>query len=189
MKTDVIDIVHLHSCSLDILKKGEVLKALSDAIDEGKVRVPAYSGENEALDYALTTGAFRSLQFSVNICDQRSIQTILPRAKEQGLGIIAKRPIANAPWRFPTQPHGNYAEEYWLRLRAMNLDLGEDPLDTALRFTTFTYGVDTSIVGTTNIEHLKKNIKSIERGKLPDNIISHIYESFRNADMGWTGQV
>lgn len=189
MNTDVIDIVHLHSCTIEDLKKGEVIKALLDATKEGKVRVPAYSGENKALEYALESGLFRSLQFSVNICDQKSIHTILPKAKEKGMGIIAKRPICNAPWRFPTQPHGDYAEEYWLRLRAMNADLGEDPLDTALRFTTFTYGVDSSIVGTNNPEHLRKNIQSIEHGKLHDTIIAHIYESYRNADKGWSGQV
>ena len=54
LKTDYIDIVHLHSCSKEILERGDVILALEDAKQAGKIRVMAYSGENEDLDFAIS---------------------------------------------------------------------------------------------------------------------------------------
>lgn len=48
LRTDVIDVFHLHSCSREVLERGEVIDALERAVAAGKVRVPAYSGDNQA---------------------------------------------------------------------------------------------------------------------------------------------
>src|SRR5512137_1198819 len=61
---DVIDIVHLHSCSLDLLEAGEVARALEDCRAAGKLRVAAYSGDSLALRYAIASGEFGSVQAS-----------------------------------------------------------------------------------------------------------------------------
>ena len=155
MKTDYIDIVHLHSCDLNTLQRGEVIEALHKTIEQGKVKIVAYSGENEELKFAVDSNSFGSIQTSVNICDQIDLDGSIKQAKEKGMGVIAKRPIANAPWRFSARPVGHYCEEYWHRWKTMNLPAQENWLDTFLRFTVFTNGVDTAIVGTTNVEHLK----------------------------------
>jgi aryl-alcohol dehydrogenase-like predicted oxidoreductase len=174
LQTDYLDIVHLHSCELNILKLGEVIEALGKAKEQGKARCIAYSGENEELKYAVETNRFDSIQTSVNICDQCDIDTILPHAKEQGLGIIAKRPLANAPWRYVELPKGQYVEEYlkcWITLN-LEFDLPWD--EVALRFTAFSANVDTCIVGTTKETNLKRNIEIIEKGHLPQDIIGSV---------------
>ncbi len=186
MKTDYLDIVHLHSCDLNILKRGEVIDALHKTIEQGKVKVAAYSGENEELKFAVDSNAFGSIQTSVNICDQIDIDGSIKKAKEKNMGVIAKRPIANAPWRFSERPVGRYVEEYWQRWKTMNLPESENWLDTFLRFTVFANGVDTAIVGTTNIEHLKLNIKMIEKGPLPEDLYQIIRSGFNPA---WRGEV
>jgi aryl-alcohol dehydrogenase-like predicted oxidoreductase len=186
MKTDYIDIVHLHSCSLDVLQKGEVIEALYKAKELGKIKIAAYSGENEALKFAVESNSFGSIQTSVNICDQIDIDGSIKIAKENGLGVIAKRPIANAPWRFSERPVGHYCEEYWHRWKTMNMPEQKNWLDTFLRFSVFTKGVDTSIVGTTNIEHLKSNIQIIEKGPLPDDLYESIKSKFNPA---WRSEV
>ena len=189
LKTDYIDIVHLHSCSLEVLKRGEVIDALEHAVQSGKIRVAAYSGENEPLEFAASSGRFGSLQFSINPFDQRSIDKILPLAKARNIGVIAKRPIANVPWRFSEQPYGEYCEEYWKRMHKMNLKLDIDWLEAAVRFSAFTEGVSSIIVGTSSLDHLKRNLAFIEKGKLPDEIYFMIRKSFWENDDNWVGQV
>jgi len=189
LKTDYLDIVHLHSCDLDTLKRGDVINALQKTIEQGKVRVAAYSGENEELKFAVNSNSFGSIQTSINICDQIDLDDSIKQAKEKGIGVIAKRPIANAPWRFSERPYGNYCEEYWHRWKTMNLPQQENWLDTFLRFSVFANGVDTAIVGTTKIEHLKSNIRIIEQGPLDSELNNLILESFKNHNNNWAGEV
>ncbi len=186
MKTDCIDIVHLHSCDLDVLKRGEVIEALLKTKQQGKIRAAAYSGENDALEYAIHSDKFDCIMTSVNICDQYSLNNLIPSAKTKNLGVIAKRPIANAPWRFNERPNGNYAEDYWIRWKEMNLPKQEDWLETFLRFTVFADGVNSAIIGTTNVNHLKQNIEIVRKGP-PDNLlINHIISSFNKNWIGLT---
>ena len=58
-----------------------------------RLLVAAYSGENEALEWAVESGRFGSVEHSINICDQRAIDNILEAAKAKGLGVIAKLPV------------------------------------------------------------------------------------------------
>jgi len=191
LRTDYIDIVHLHSCPRNILEARGSLRALEDAVASGKVRVAAYSGENEALDWAVNSRRFGSVEHSVNICDQRVIDGALELAATRGLGIIAKRPIANAPWRFLECPKGEYVEEYWWRWKTMNPDTrGLEWQELAIRFSAFTPGVSSCIVGTTQIGHVLENIRCIENGPLDGDHISLIRKAFRENDPGWwIGQI
>ena len=59
LKTDRVDIVQLHSCGVDVLEKGEVIRALEDAREAGKTRFISYSGDNEAAAWAVGSGIFR----------------------------------------------------------------------------------------------------------------------------------
>ena len=190
LKTDRIDIVHLHSCPKDTLLRGEVVAALDDEVRAGRVRVAAYSGENDALFHALTENRFRSVQFSLNVCDQRSIDLALPKARERGLGVIAKRPLANVPWRFAERPTGQYAEVYWDRLKAMNLDPRGLPWnDVALRFAAFQDGVSSCIAGTSNADHLKALAAALDAGPLAPDHVATIRDAFRRCARDWVGQV
>ncbi len=189
MRTDVLDIVHLHSCPKEMLERGEVISALLKMKEEGKIRFAAYSGENDALEFALESKQFGGLMSSINVFDQRSIDSIVTPAVKRGTGYIAKRPIGNAPWLHAEQPYGNYSEEYWKRMKAMELDFGGEWLDVALRFTAFTPGISTSIVGTTNLDHIKRNIEIVNKGPLPDDLVKRIRTTFKNNDQNWTGQI
>lgn len=190
LQVDVIDVVFLHSCPLEVLQQGEVIDALHTARAAGKVRVAGYSGENEALAWAVDSGLFGAVQTSVNLVDQWSLYHVLAPAKAAGLGLVAKRPLANAPWRFSDRPVGQDAELYWERLRALGLRApGEDWVATALRFASFTPGVSTAIVGTASPAHLREAMSAEARGPLePED-----YEVWRAAFLPyaeqWPGRV
>src|SRR3954469_19689986 len=70
LKTDIIDVMLLHSCDLATLKKGEAVGALVKARDAGKIRHAGYSGDNEAAEYATTLPEVSVIETSINIVDQ-----------------------------------------------------------------------------------------------------------------------
>jgi len=190
LRTDVIDIVHLHSCSVEMLERGEVIDALEAARQAGKIRFLAYSGENMALEHAVSSGRFQVIQASLNICDQRIIDRPLPEARKHDLGVIAKRPLANAPWRFAERPIADYAEEYWLRWSAMQIDPRGLPWnEIALRFAAFTPGVHSCVMGTNKLDHIRDNVASLEKGPLPDDMQAAIRGRFKEHDRYWIGQI
>jgi aryl-alcohol dehydrogenase-like predicted oxidoreductase len=190
LRTDRLDVVHLHSCPLETLERGEVVGALQEAVKAGKVRVAAYSGDNAPLDWAIASGAFGSVEASVNLVDQRAIERDLPAARERGLGVIAKRPAANAPWRFAERPAAGDVALYWERWRALGLDPGPyDWTELALRFAAYQDGVGCAIVGTSRLEHLRRNVEQIEKGPLPVATAEAIRASFRAGGAGWAGQI
>ena len=189
IRTDHLDIAHLHSCPQETLERGEVIDALDRCVSDGKVRFAAYSGDNEPLDWALSSGRFRSLMCSVNAFDQRAIDRVVAPAAERRIGLIAKRPIGNAPWLYPSRPTGQYCEPYWLRMKAMGLDFGADWAGTALRFAAFTPGVTSCLVGGKNNDHVRANVASIARGPLAPAVVSKIRAAFARHDDNWRGEV
>jgi aryl-alcohol dehydrogenase-like predicted oxidoreductase len=190
MRTDVIDVVHLHSCPLDTLLHTGVIDGLDAAKQAGKVRVVAYSGENDALAWAVASGRFTSFETSVNPFDQASLAQSIPIAAKAGYGVIAKRAVGNAPWRFADCPQGDYCEVYWHRLHTLAYDrAGLDWDDFALRFSTFARGVSSAIIGTSSIENLRRNAAIVSRGALPDNMVNAVQSRYREIGQSWPGEI
>jgi aryl-alcohol dehydrogenase-like predicted oxidoreductase len=184
--TDVIDIVHLHSCPLDVLERGEVTDALMQAQRAGKIRVAAYSGDNEALAWAARHGPFGSIQTSINVCEQAALRGTLARAHARGLGVIAKRPLANGFWRHAERPHGVYGETYWARWQEMDVDTGGMPLDElAVRFAAWQDGVSCCIAGTASPAHLRHNAELVARGPLDGEMLGLLQSRFDQHGRSW----
>ena len=184
LRTDVLDVAHLHSCPLETLLRSDVVEALLEAVRAGKVRVAAYSGENEGLAWAVASRAFGSVQCSVNVCDQRSVAVVADR----GLGVVAKRPLANAPWN-PSGAHPDdaAAAAYRTRWAALRLDdLGLPPAELCIRFAAHVPAVSTAIVGSRRPEHLAEIAAFAAKGPLPADLVSELERRF---DPRWPGLV
>jgi aryl-alcohol dehydrogenase-like predicted oxidoreductase len=185
---DALDVALLHSCSLEVLCRGEVIEALVAARDAGRVRAVGYSGENEALAWAVASGAFAVVETSVSLADQWSLQNVVPAAAGAGIGVIAKRPLANAPWRFAERPAGSYSETYWERFLAMGLEPGDgDWAGTAARFAAYAPGVSAAIVGTASPAHVRAAVTAVERGPLPEAEVARWREAW--ARHSWPGDL
>ena len=194
LKTDRLDLVHLHSCTEEELKKGEVIEALKEAKAAGKTRYIGYSGDGQAALYAIKSAAFDSLQTSVNIADQESIELLMPEAIKAGMGVIAKRPVANAAWKEKSFPDYYYIQEYWRRLQKLNFDFIKGNLDKeiaiALRFTLSVPGVCTAIVGTTKPQRWHENVRILEAGALEEDLFKSIRNRWKDtASPEWVGQI
>jgi aryl-alcohol dehydrogenase-like predicted oxidoreductase len=188
-RSERVDVYFLHSCPLEVLRRGDLQDTLDDAAAEGLIGIAGYSGDNEALEFAAASGRFGAIECSVNVVDQWNLRHVVGRQPE--LGVIAKRPIANAPWRFAERPSGHYAELYWERLRELALDPGElggaglDWAELALRFSAYAPGVHTAIVGTANLANLTRNVAAAERGPLPSEVLDAIVAAWRRVGSDW----
>ncbi len=194
LKTDQLDLVQLHSCSESVLQKGEAIAALQTARERGHVRYLGYSGDSTAARFAVESGAFDTLQTSINIADQEALELTLPLARERKMGVIAKRPIANAAWKESHKPIDSYQHGYWDRLRKLDYDfirgrsLGFS-IAHALRFTLSVPGVHTAIVGTTKPERWPENAKLLEAGLLSETEFARIRHRWDEiAPRTWIGQ-
>lgn len=193
LRTDRVDLLQLHSCSEQILRQGDVIEALQEAKQAGKTRYIGYSGDSTDALYAISTNAFDSLQTSLNIADQEAIELTIPLAVEKQMGVIAKRPIANAAWKTNSKPGDPYLVPYWERLQRLQYDFingASDSFGKALRFTLSVPGVNVAIVGTTKPGRWKQNAEMLAEGKLSKSEFEEIREHWRKvAQKDWVGQI
>ncbi len=190
LRTDRLDIVHLHSCPRPLLERGEVTAALEACRGAGKVRVVAYSGDHDALDAALADPRFAAVQVSLNVCDQAVLGGALERAGTTGRGVIIKRPLAGAVGGLGARPTAEVEAAYWDRWRRMNLTGGEMGFpELALRFAAFQPGVHSCIVGSSKVENLRRNLAALARGPLPQALEAMIRAAFRREGRGWPGLI
>ncbi len=194
LRTERLDLIQLHSCSEAVLRKGDAIAALQTAREKGYARYIGYSGDSVAARYAVECGAFDTLQTSINIADQEAIELTLPLAREKQMGVIAKRPIANAAWKENHKPIDSYHHAYWDRLKKLNYDFVrhlplEESIGHALRFTLSVAGVHTAIVGTTKPERWLENAKLVEAGLLSEADFATIRDRWEEiAPATWIGQ-
>ena len=194
LRTDRLDLIQLHSCSEAVLRKGDAIAALQTAREKGYARYIGYSGDSVAARHAVESGVFDTLQTSINLADQEAIDLTLPLAREKKLGVIAKRPIANAAWKENHKPIDSYHHAYWDRLTKLNYEFIrnlplEESIAHALRFTLSVPGVDTAIVGTTKPERWLENAKLVEAGLLSEAEFRAIRERWEEiAPATWIGQ-
>ncbi len=207
LRTDRVDLVQLHSCDEGTLRRGAVIEVLQKAKAAGKTRFIGYSGDSVAAEWAVRSGHFDTLQTSVSIADQECLELTLPVCVKKNIGVIAKRPIANAAWTHASEPTGNYCHEYWKRLRELEYPAlagtsmtGAKPSDapardadaaaTALRFTLAAPGVCTMIVGTKRPGRWQANAATIAKGPLPEAEVQMMRARWKDvAKAGWVGQV
>jgi hypothetical protein len=193
LKTDRVDLLQLHSCTEDQLRQGDVIDVVKRARDAGKTRFIGYSGDGRAALYAVESGVFDTLQISVNIADQEGIDLAIPAARAKGMGIIAKRPIANAVWKHASKPDP-YHQPYWERLPQLNYDFlksdFQNAVSIALRFTLAVPGVHTAIVGTTQPDRWRQNAELLMKaGALEQRQFDEIRARWKSvAGADWNGQ-
>ena len=158
------------------------MDALLKAKEMGKTRFIGYSQENEAAIKAVSSKVFDTLQTSFSLIDQKARYELFSICESLNIGVIGKRPIANAIWKMtksdkPAKPLLLNNQERFDRAKQL-LKSGplqgapDDPIALSLGFT-LAHPIDTAIVGTRNIQHLLNNIQIVnEQLPLPNSVIT-----------------
>jgi aryl-alcohol dehydrogenase-like predicted oxidoreductase len=185
----IVDVVHLHSCPGATALRDDVQRALQRGQERGLLRVAAYSGENEDLDAALSSPVFGAVQVSLSLVDQGTRSLRLAHLAQRGIGVLAKRPLGNAPWSAGADVAGPVAE-YGSRFRAMRLAPTREGWSSfALRFAAFSPGVHAALVGTRASARLEEAVLALARGPLSPDQVATVEEAWRVHGAGWRGIV
>lgn len=196
MKTDHVDLVQLHSCTVEVLERGDVIRALQDAKAAGKTRFVGYSGDNENAKWAVTSGLFDTLQTSFNLVDQSARTNLFADVEAKDMGLIIKRPIGNAVWGADADPVPykhipEYAAEYFRRAGVMSEEglLADNPNDRirlALGFTFAHPEVDVTIVGTQRPHHMQSNLEMVAQPLgVSEATVEDLHARWDKLSAGW----
>jgi aryl-alcohol dehydrogenase-like predicted oxidoreductase len=93
---ETLDLLQLHCVPTEVLKRGEIFDWLRRLRDAGTIRHFGASVESDQQAMlCLGQDGLLSLQIIFNIFRQKPLDELLPRAAEQGVGLIVRLPLAS----------------------------------------------------------------------------------------------
>jgi aryl-alcohol dehydrogenase-like predicted oxidoreductase len=175
--TDRLDLVQVHmSPSRDQLEADKTVETLQSLRDEGKIRFIGMSGILPNLPDHIAMGVFDAFQIPYSAL-QREHEDLITAAAQAGAGTLIRGgaarggPAQDKGWR--QGPLGLPEGEGQRRWESSSADdlLGDmTPMEFVLRFTLSHPGLSTTIVGTSNVDHLRSNLAVAEKGPLPADV-------------------
>jgi aryl-alcohol dehydrogenase-like predicted oxidoreductase len=177
LQTDRLDLVQVHmSPTVQEMADGGTLDELVRLRDEGKLRFIGMSGILPNLPDHIEMGVFDVFQIPYSAL-QRDHEDLISRAADTGAGVLvrggAARGTAAEDKDWSVQPIGLREESARDRWDAADLDPLLDGMsrhEFILRFTLSHPALSSTIVGTSNPDHLRSNIEIAQRGPLPDDL-------------------
>jgi aryl-alcohol dehydrogenase-like predicted oxidoreductase len=198
--TDYVDLYNLHgivASQLDYVAS-EIVPALIKAREQGKILflgITEHFGDDTShkmLSAAIPTGVWDVVMVGFNLLNPSARRNVLRLSQAHNVGVqdmfAVRRALSN--------PEG-LKEAFAVIEKAGQLDRSKldasDPLgfvkedtggivDAAYRFCRHEPGIHVVLTGTGNIEHLKENVASINRGPLPSKTLSKLEELFGQVD-------
>ena len=191
MKTDYLDLVQFHrSLTMEEFRAQGALQEVMKLRDEGKVRYIGVSGVIPNLGEQVDSGLFDAFQIPYSAV-QRDHEDVIARASAAGAGIIIRGGAARGvptDWenrRYYMIPNEKM-KDIWEEAKLDELLDGMSRIEFILRFTLSNPDLDTTIVGTRNIEHLHSNIAFAQKGPLPDDVVE---EAKRRLSIAGSGPI
>ncbi|MEX5296040.1 aldo/keto reductase [Kocuria sp. CPCC 205268] len=212
--TDTLDLVQLHCPPTPVYSDQEVYDALDTLVQEGAVRHYGVSVErtDEALA-AIARGSTATVQIILNAFRLKSLDAVLPAAKEAGVGIIARVPLASGllsgkytrDTRFAADDHRSFNRggeafdvgetfsgvDFERGLEAVRefaglLPEGVTTAQAAIAWVIAQDGVSTVIPGARSVEQVRANASAADTGDLGREIdagVHRIYDSWFRAEV------
>ncbi len=168
MKTDYVDLWQLHNPSVEQVEEGGLVDVLKEIKASGKVRFIGISSTLPHIDTYIQSGVFDSFQIPYSALE-RAHELVINRAADAHAGVIIRGGVGRGE---PGEGLGS--ADRWSTWEKANLDdllePGESRTAFLLRFTLTHPGMNTTIVGTKNTDHLTENLRMAAHGALPADV-------------------
>ncbi len=202
LKTDYIDIYHLHGVSPEkyYYLESEIVPVLEKMQDQGKIRflgiteIFELDPGHKMLQKALANCCWDVVMVGYNILNQSARKLVFQQTQKENIGVLgmfAVRRAFSRPERLK-ELLADLADQNLIDLNLINManPLGflvkEDGAcsipDAAYRFCHYEPGIDVVLSGTGNLEHLHANIRSILSPPLPETDIGNLRALFAKVD-------
>jgi aryl-alcohol dehydrogenase-like predicted oxidoreductase len=179
LRTDHLDLVQVHmSPSTATLEENHTVQTLRDLRAEGKVRFIGISGILPELPGHIAMGVFDVFQIPYSAV-QRDHEELITEAADAGAGTLIRggaargAPSEDKDWQIrPLGQDPGVGQRNWQTSGLADLlsQAGMSNMEFVLRFTLSHPGLSTTIVGTSNQDHLAGNIAVAQRGPLPADL-------------------
>jgi aryl-alcohol dehydrogenase-like predicted oxidoreductase len=206
LEVDQIDLVQLHCPPDPVYSDDAVFAALDELVAEG--HIGAYGVSVETCEQALTAIArpgVASVQIILNCFRLKPLEQVLPAAREAGVGIIARVPLASGLLSGRYDEHTVFADDdhrtynrhgeafdvgetfsgvpFDVGLAAVGelrglLDPGTSLAQFALRWIIDQPGVSTVIPGARNTEQVEQNVAAASLEPLRDDQLAGVREVY-----------
>jgi aryl-alcohol dehydrogenase-like predicted oxidoreductase len=201
---DRLDLVQLHCPPTPVYSRDEVYDALDSFVDEG--RIAAYGVSVETVDEALTAIArphVATVQIILNAFRQKPLDRVLPAAREAGVGILARVPLASGllsgrytkDTTFGPNDHRTFnrhgdAFDVGETFAGVDFETGVEaaqefaglvdgpPAAAALRWVLDQSGVSVVIPGARNVEQARANAAAADRPPLSPDILAGVRDLY-----------
>ena len=179
LRTDRLDLVQVHmSPSVAQMQADRTIETLVSAREQGKVRFLGMSGILPNLPDHIAMDVFDVFQIPYSVV-QREHEDLITAAAESGAGTLIRGGVARggASKNWAQGPLGLPPGEGQRRWDDAGMDdlLGGMPRqEFVLRFTLSHPDLSSTIVGTSNPEHLRANLAIAAKGPLPDDVYEQV---------------
>lgn len=177
LRTDRLDLVQVHmSPSRSQLEADKVVETLVSVREEGKVRFIGMSGILPNLPDHIAMGVFDVFQIPYSAV-QREHENLITAAAEAGAGTLIRggaargAPAEDKNWqRGPLGLPAGEGQRRWEASGVEELLDGMSRHEFVLRFTLSHPALSSTIVGTSNPDHLRANLAIAGKGPLPADL-------------------
>ena len=163
LRTDCVDLLQMHNPSVEDVEQGGLIEALEEIRGAGKTRFIGVSSTRPHLAAFVASGAFDVFQIPYSALE-REHEGMIQQAADAGAGILVRGGISL----------GHRADERrqaaWEKAGLEELAGGMSRHDFILRFTLAHPACHTTIVGTTNLDHMESNLAAARAGPLPPDL-------------------
>lgn len=157
--TDVIDLLQLHSASVEVIRRGEAAQVLKGFQKAGKIRFIGATvyGEAAALE-AVQAGVYDCIQIAYNALDREPEPRILPAAQQNNIGVVVRSVLLKGAL---TYRHTSLPEELAelksavVRMESFAASRSIRLPELAYRFVLRQSAVSTALAGVSSIEELE----------------------------------
>ena len=189
--TDRVDLLQLHSPTLEVIKDDRAMGFLASLREKGTIGYLGLSSSGDVARAAIESGHFHSVMVTYNVGHHRESGGIIRQAANAGMAVLGKSPLAHALYD-PSFYRVRSLSQVWYILRALKTSRrglararryrflneieGWTATSAALRFVLDNQNITAAIVGTTKLPHLVANLDVSGRPPLPEEVVRRLEE-------------